>query len=87
LAISAFTHILNGKVKQGAIVAHSCSSQLIIFEPVDLSIRKAVVIAKTPYNHPTFLHVKATYTDKELAREAFHLAGKTKVAANTLQTS
>jgi hypothetical protein len=83
----AFSHIVNGTVKRGKIVAHeNCSARLLIFEPVDINIRKAIVIPKNPHNHPLALHPKPLYTEKELVADAYKMAGKTRVTAKRLRT-
>jgi hypothetical protein len=50
----------------------------VIFEPIDSTIRKAIVIPKVPHNHPSFLHVKPLYEEKEFIVKALEIAGQDK---------
>jgi hypothetical protein len=70
-----YTHVVEGQIKNAQIQGRSCPSRLIIFEPVDRNIRKAIIIPKIPHNHPPFLHAKPTQHEKELAVAALKAGG------------
>lgn len=60
---------------------------MIIFEALPSSgIRKALVILTHPHNHPTLLHVKATYDEKRFVEGAYQAAGKIGVTGKKLRT-
>lgn len=87
-SILAFTHIINGNVKQGKIRPHDpCNSRLVIFEPVDQSIRKAIVIPSHSHNHPRHPHAKPTQKEKDFVKAASKASGKTQISAKKLRTS
>lgn len=68
----AFTHIISGEAKQGDIVKIACPARLLVFEPVDSSIRKALIVPKSiAHSHPLALHPKATYAEKAYVVAAY----------------
>ena len=83
---SAFSHIINGKVKRGKIQLHDdCNVHLLIFELVDPNVQKAIIIPKNPHNHPMALHPKPLYEEKELVAEAYKSMGKGRVTVKKLR--
>ncbi|KAF9548279.1 hypothetical protein CPC08DRAFT_729541, partial [Agrocybe pediades] len=85
----SFTHRDEGKARRGKIVRYKpvCSSELIIFEPIDNTIRKALVLPKNPHNHPRHLYSKVTRKQKEFVREAVKASGNVAVAPKALRIS
>ena len=85
----AYTHIIDGKVETGTIkpYEHPCTSRLIIFIPIDSSIKKALVIPKNPHNHPRFQHIKPSLSEKKIIEKAVHANQKTRTTVKSLRTS
>jgi hypothetical protein len=82
----AFSHIIGGEVKRGKIRSHEkCNARLLIFEPIDTNVRKAIVIPKNPHNHPMALHPKPLYEEKELVADAYKSMGANRVTAKRLR--
>ncbi len=59
----------------------------MIFEPVDHSIRKAIVIPSVSHNHPRHPHAKPTQKEKDFVKAASKASGRTKISAKKLRTS
>ncbi|KAF8514442.1 hypothetical protein BU17DRAFT_94529 [Hysterangium stoloniferum] len=70
-------HFENGKLLNGLITRHQCPAQIIIYTPIDPSIRKAVVITTPglPHNHPPYALQKLTFEATELYVEAIEAVG------------
>ncbi|KAF8518841.1 hypothetical protein BU17DRAFT_90642 [Hysterangium stoloniferum] len=73
----AHVHFENGKLLNGLITWHQCPAQIIIYTPIDHSIRKAVVITTPglPHNHPPYALQKLTFEATELYVEAIEAVG------------
>ncbi|KAJ7875053.1 hypothetical protein B0H13DRAFT_1894316 [Mycena leptocephala] len=78
-----YSHILDGKIRAGRIVHRKCSTQMIMFVPVDKSSpigRKTLVIPRNPHNHPTHPKTKPSADDRTMlsrAVEAISVVGLT----------
>jgi hypothetical protein len=81
----AFTHIIDGKVKQAKMKLRPCSSKMTIYEPLDSNVRKAVVIVKTPHNHPVYLHSKPHQSEISAVKSVLSASGGA-VTASELRT-
>ncbi|KAF8508185.1 hypothetical protein BU17DRAFT_70896 [Hysterangium stoloniferum] len=70
-------HFENGKLLNGLITRHQCPAQIIIYTPIDPSIRKAVVITTPglPHNHLPYALQKLTFEATELYVEAIEAVG------------
>jgi hypothetical protein len=49
----AFTHIYNGSILTDCeMVQHKCSTNMIIYVPIDVEVKYALVIVENPHSHP-----------------------------------
>jgi len=73
----ARVHYQQGKLVHGKITHSACPAKILIFSPVDPSIRKAIIITtpKLPHNHPPYASAKPTHEAKEIYREAAQKVG------------
>ncbi|GJE97916.1 hypothetical protein PsYK624_141380 [Phanerochaete sordida] len=65
----------DGRAYVAKIIPRQCPTLMHIYVPVDNTIRKAIVILKTPHNHPMHPKIKATHEDNEKLRTAMAVAG------------
>ncbi|KAJ7894026.1 hypothetical protein B0H13DRAFT_2276534 [Mycena leptocephala] len=73
-----YSHILDGKIRTGRIVHRKCSTQMIIFVPIDKSSpvgRKTIVIPRNPHNHPTHPKTKPSADDRNMLSRAVEAIG------------
>ena len=81
-----YTHIVNGKVTEGQLIAHKCPTVMLIYTPLnDTLCRKAVVIIRNAHNHPMHPKTKATQGDRELLGKAVDAYGPSAVTAQKLK--
>ncbi|KAJ6628577.1 hypothetical protein B0H10DRAFT_1940408 [Mycena sp. CBHHK59/15] len=73
----AHAHITDGTANsQSAIKRYPCPAERSIYVPLDLSIRKALIVTNaTPHNHPMPLLTKVTLELKEAYRECVKANG------------
>jgi hypothetical protein len=82
--LSAYTHILNGKILSAKVIQQKCPMEMIIFVPVDKDVRKALVILHKPHNHPIHPKTKPSFKDKEKLSEVVHAVGTTGLTVQKL---
>lgn len=71
----AHTHVTDSTTVTAQILHRPCNSRLVILQPVDSTIQKAIIIAKVAHNHPSFLNVKPSNAQKVLLARAIETAG------------
>ena len=49
---------------------------MVIYIPIDTSIRKAIIILRNPHNHPMYPKTKPSTEEKDRLRKAITAAGK-----------
>ncbi|KAJ7652738.1 hypothetical protein DFH06DRAFT_1418342 [Mycena polygramma] len=84
-----FSHIIDGRIRVGAIKARSCDTEMIIFVPVDQSAEgglrcKAIVVMRNAHNHPMHPASKPNAEDKLRLGAAVDAAGLTRLTAQKL---
>ncbi|KAJ7824717.1 hypothetical protein B0H14DRAFT_2596999 [Mycena olivaceomarginata] len=87
IGLTLLPHIFDGKIKPGRIEQRPCTSQMIIHVPVDQSPamrHKAIVILRSPHNHPMHPRTKPSAEDKFKLGTAVKSTGLTGLTVRTL---
>jgi len=74
--LSAYSHVIDGKISPGRIIEQKCPTRMAIYIPVDASIHKAIVFLHNPHNHPMYPKTKPSTEEKSQLRKAINAAGK-----------
>jgi hypothetical protein len=74
--LSAYPHVIDGKISPGRIIEQKCPTRMAIYIPVDASICKAIVSLCMSHNYPMYPETKPSTEEKSQLRKAINAAGK-----------
>ena len=80
----AFSHLKNGKFLKAKLVRRKCPAVMLIFVPVDTSIRQAIVFLRQPHNHPMHPKSKPSSEEKLQLEKAIQAAGRRRLTVQKL---
>ena len=80
----AFSHLENGKFLKAKMVRRKCPAVMLIFVPVDTSIRQAIVYLRGPHNHPMHPKTKPSSDEKLQLEKAIQAAGRRSLTVQKL---
>ena len=80
----AFSHFENGKFLKAKMVHRKCPAVMLIFVPVDTSIRQAIVFLRGPHNHPMHPKTKPSSEEKLQLEKAIQAAGRRRLTVQKL---
>ena len=80
----AFSHFENGKFLKAKMVRRKCPAVMLIFVPVDTSIRQAIVFLRGPHNHPMHPKTKPSSEEKLQLEKAIQAAGRRRLTVQKL---
>ena len=80
----AFSHFENGNFLKAKMVRRKCPAVMLIFVPVDTSIRQAIVFLRGPHNHPMHPKTKPSSEEKLQLEKAIQAAGRRRLTVQKL---
>ncbi|KAJ7472507.1 hypothetical protein FB451DRAFT_983137, partial [Mycena latifolia] len=80
-----YTHIMEGRIRPATIQQRTCKTEMLIFIPIDGEYsHKALVVIRTPHNHPAHPKTKPGALDRMQLEKAVHSAGLTDLTVQKL---
>ncbi|KAF7371862.1 hypothetical protein MVEN_00043200 [Mycena venus] len=82
-----YSHIVNGQIKAARLVQRKCTTEMIIFVPIDRSspvAQNALVVLRNPRNHPTHPKTKPSTDDRRTLAKAIEANGVVGLTAQRL---
>jgi hypothetical protein len=73
---SAYSHVIEGIMKKGRMKQRQCPTEMIVFVPVDQTIRKVFLLLRKAHNHPVHPRSKPKQLEAEKLISAVDAAGK-----------
>jgi hypothetical protein len=76
MSSSAYSHVIEGIMKKGRMKQRQCPTEMIIFVPVDQTIRKVFLLLRNAHNHPVHPRFKPSQSEALKLISAVDAAGK-----------